>query len=469
MNSRLCKLFYTILMVNVSVWLFYLVAVDQWRIEEERDAVRVKPRIAHRRKASDISKGSNNDFKAPYDPIDYSKREVFVLDDIPVFDFRRKLEIIVCDDCDFRSVSRSVYVYSVYYDVRRERHIRMVAIVASYNHGNVECIFHGNSTAVKASFQKSVEDHNLPFAAHLITCPVPDNVNADAIDKFGVIVVGNDSNEKEVVTTFSVSVPKPETRKREFTVCIPPLYDNVSVPKVVEFIEVTRMLGANFFTFYDYDIEERLRQVLKAYEDDGILEVKSWKHKFTHENVWYYGQSASVWDCMFHNMEATKYIALNDVDEFIVPRNSDNWHDMMKKMKGDLEDNVAAYRFRSVVFDNTRVKKPPDHDPEIRQLITLDTVVRDLVPNEMRSKMIVDPQRVKQAGIHHLAQAIDQQYVCRFVRDNDALLHHYRWFEKKDVDESALLIDQTMWNYSDKIMRAYDERKKWLKERNIYI
>ena len=54
----------------------------------------------------------------------------------------------------------------------------------------------------------------------------------------------------------------------EFAVCVPPLYGAITAGTLVQFVELTRLLGAQHFVFYVSDdvSDSALRRVLDRYE-----------------------------------------------------------------------------------------------------------------------------------------------------------------------------------------------------------
>lgn len=468
-HVKLNKCLFVFILVNLSVCCYYIMTV------ENSATVGTEVNV---RQGKDRSKRlhpqSFDDLNIPNDPIDYRKREVFDIKHLRPGRIAF-IEPEHCDTCDFIKVSKSVFIYSVYYDVRVGRHIRIVGIAVSLDHGDVKCMFEGNDTAVPAFFHKSQEDHALPFAAHLITCSVPDNVDTENLDQNGVTLVGQlelSNKITEIKTNVKVVVHKPVVPKREFTVCIPPLYGNLSLFGMVEFLEVSKILGAEHFVFYDYDVHKQLHSLLQTYEKAGTVTFKPWKHKFTHSHVWYFGQSASVWDCILDNMDTSRYIVLNDIDEFIVPRNADDWITMMEKINNETMlranvDNIAAYRFQSSAFDNSLISNPPSVSSKIKNLVTLEAIIRYKELNEQRSKLIVDPQKVLEVGIHHLARGLKKNHGYIVIQEKDAVLHHYRSFGLP-VKQKLLIIDKTMWKYEHKIIGAFEKQRSLLENFNIY-
>ena len=467
--KQLNRVLFVIILVNTIVCFYYLLYVydpggkSALVAEDHPKEQKIGRALRHRIQAVRTTKDPLN---IPGDPIDYSKRKMFRVVELDP-NFASIFEPESSPTSNFIKVSEFVHVYSAYYDIRNGGYIRRIGVSISLHHGVVKCVFPSNKTPVSTLFSKSGEDHSLPYAAQLISCAVPGNIDAEYIKQNGVVlmgIIGNDTIE----TKIEVNVPPNVTHKQDFAVCIPPLYGNISLTKRVEFISVSKILGVEHFTFYDYDMHENLTKLLNIYQDAGMVTVKPWKHTFTHTHLWYYGQSATVWDCMYHNMAYFNYIALNDIDEFIVPRSTDRWTEMIEKLKSSTLSSVAAYRFQSSAFDNTRVSSPPIHSPEVRQLVTLDTVIRDKTLNPMRSKLIVDPQKVFEVGIHTLYRPFTVADRLMMVDERDAILHHYRWFGM-DVKEEDVVEDRTIWKHFDNITSVMDEQRKWLKTKDIYI
>lgn len=371
----------------------------------------------------------------------------------------------------FVKIGNKVFVYSAYYDERKDRNVRLVSIAATKSQPPVLCIFKGG-LIVNSTFYKTCEDHGKMYAAYLISCRVPDQVGRTDIREHGVTVVSRSGKNKEY-SHLSVNVPASSKPVHDFSVCVPPLYGNLSKPQLIEFIEISKILGANHFTFYIYDVDESIVRLLKSYGPE-VVDLRSWSHMFPEKILWYKGQSASIWDCLFNNMYSSHYIVFNDIDEYIVPRISDNWKTMMRVLNRKDDQNIAGYRFRSVVFDNSRAMIPPSFSDETKNYQTLGTIIRNKQGDIGRSKMIIDPRKVLELGIHHLSKALEDRYFTMNVKMDIGLIHHYRKFENPPIrrrgdktPRDRFIEDYTMWRFRDTIINAIRARMSILKKRKI--
>ena len=64
--------------------------------------------------------------------------------------------------------------------------------------------------------------------------------------------------------------------QKKYGICIPPVHDEISVGKIIEFLELTQILGASHFTFYDLSVFESVRNVLNYYQDLALVSVFPW-------------------------------------------------------------------------------------------------------------------------------------------------------------------------------------------------
>ena len=46
---------------------------------------------------------------------------------------------------------------------------------------------------------------------------------------------------------------------------------------LIEFLELSQLLGTSYFTFYDFQISENVSNLLKYYEGKRLAQVLSWK------------------------------------------------------------------------------------------------------------------------------------------------------------------------------------------------
>lgn len=108
------------------------------------------------------------------------------------------------------------------------------------------------------------------------------------------------------------------------------------------------LLGVSHFTFYNHTLGPRASCVLKHYMDEGItyanasnadgtttgrptISMLPWDLRMrSQKEIRTEGLFAALNDCLYRSMYRYQYVALVDLDEFIVPRHNDTLNDMIK-------------------------------------------------------------------------------------------------------------------------------------------
>ena len=62
----------------------------------------------------------------------------------------------------------------------------------------------------------------------------------------------------------------------DYWICIPTIFGNIRVADVVKFLEMSHLLGASYFTFYDYNISDSARKMFSSYQRKGLAQVCPW-------------------------------------------------------------------------------------------------------------------------------------------------------------------------------------------------
>jgi len=126
--------------------------------------------------------------------------------------------------------------------------------------------------------------------------------------------------------------------REKFAVCVPPLYGAITPTTLVQFVELTRLLGAEHIVFYISGVSESVRRVLDAYQADDVVTTIPWiLPAVVAQSVWYNGQLLAANDCLYRTSHAFQYVAFNDVDEFIVPHSAADWSLMLAELATSVE------------------------------------------------------------------------------------------------------------------------------------
>ena len=338
----------------------------------------------------------------------------------------------------FLEVFESVYVFSSYYDNRQETpFVRNVIIAKSGKniHEKLWCKFWDPSLDrwqfSELSFYETCENHLKVFAAYVGSCEIPENVEYD-----NIYISNKQETNIEKLTAINVIKNGRDKDPSGLSVCVPPLFGNIDSLRLLEFIEFSILLGIKHFTFYTQNITGNILKILKHYENAGLVTVINWSLTMAEEFIWYHGQSAAVWDCLYRNMYIFKHVAFIDIDEFIFPRHTETLTDFIQKQT---ERNyftypegteICAYRFESAYFDPINNEIPSnifDMSENIKNhLVTLNSVHRREVFSNIRTKMIVDPIKIFELGIHHVSKPMQEHFQVDYVTPDLGVIHHYR-------------------------------------------
>lgn len=279
--------------------------------------------------------------------------------------------------------------------------------------------------------------------------------------------------EAEIPITFPVYSTK------TFSVCIDsPLFGPVKPHTIIESIEINKILGAEFFTFYIYVAGQTTLQVLQEYARDGMVEVVlNWGHdplgRFTH----YFGQTLSINECAYRNMHRAKYLVYTDLDEFIVPKKSLGWAAMMTKIENF---EFGTYLFKHVYFfassSNTEKDKSANqmeftcngsYRVELPSFLTRKIRSRTIYPPRVKSKYITMPLYTSSIGVHEMFEHVDN--IKTYVVPSDfALLHHYRSTVGDEKLHEGIPDGHASAAYKEKIVAAMQKRLcRWHSSRKV--
>jgi len=237
--------------------------------------------------------------------------------------------------------------------------------------------------------------------------------------------------------------------RRQYGICIPPLHGEISVDRLIEFLELSQILGASLFTFYNFAASYEVVEVLNYYEDKGLARIYSWNlpSYIGKYDIHYFGQTLSIMDCLFRSMSQLDFVAFNDLDEYIVPLEQDNMIALLEKI---YQDEHCGHCFQSVIFDPVR------EDFQISPLMTQRVFHRTTDATPFWTKCVVNPRRIFEQGVHHVSKPIEDYYIVNEVDWRTARVFHYR----KCDDSHALMAPECSGVEEDKTMQKYGERLK---------
>ncbi|GFR98280.1 UPF0392 protein F13G3.3 [Elysia marginata] len=227
---------------------------------------------------------------------------------------------------------------------------------------------------------------------------------------------------------------QPTSYRLSFAVCVSPLFGDIPPSKLVEFIELSRILGADHFYMYNFSIPASVSLLLEHYKTTGLVTVMPFKFPAGVRKswVWYHGQLLANNDCLYRTMSRHDLVAFNDLDEFIIPHPARvrTWSEAFSSL---LTNDRSGFSFQSTFFHDSIPSRSRKHETYGSvanvlndDLITTRKTSRTRRLSTVRTKVMLCPWRVFEVGIHHISKQNREEWLSLSVDPSLAILHHYR-------------------------------------------
>ncbi|XP_039952957.1 uncharacterized protein LOC120769816 isoform X1 [Bactrocera tryoni] len=202
------------------------------------------------------------------------------------------------------------------------------------------------------------------------------------------------------------------------------------------------------------------------------------------------GLFAALNDCLYRTMHRYRYLAMVDLDEFIVPRHNDTLNELINSLNHRFRyRNLGAYSFQNAFFylqfpddplvtlahsqpqqQHSREQQPYAHtNPGLRASLVTQRKTRrrlKLHPQKQRSKYICKPESVIEAGNHFVWEFSPAKGSLN-VPPTDGILQHYRVceFGGNDCIKTPSVVDRTATKYVNRLVERVELVYKHLKQR----
>ena len=359
----------------------------------------------------------------------------------------------------FIEVEKGTLLYSAWFDDRQDQNYIQVLLLTSRrkNPPPLFCRFQsGSNSDTSSSVASSYYEINKKYSEkrygmfvasyalpkELIGTPCYVNISikltSEQRNSSVVLPVGNVKNQQCIINTY----------RGEYGICIPPLHGHISVDALIEFLELSQILGASYFTFYDFEISKNVSNVLNYYEGKGLAQVLSWKlpSYISESDVHYYGQIFAMQDCLFRSMNHLDFVAFNDLDEYIVPLQYGNISSVLRSIHKEKHCGHCFQSAKFVVSGHGRQNSWP---------VTQNVFNRIPKADPTRPKCVSIPKKVFEHGVHVIMQPLEGKYVTNNVDWNVARVFHYRECHDPTCEEK-LEEDKTMEKYGQRLSQRID-------------
>ncbi|XP_066951094.1 uncharacterized protein [Macrobrachium rosenbergii] len=256
-------------------------------------------------------------------------------------------------------------------------------------------------------------------------------------------------------------------------------YDDVS--GIAQFVSYyNSVLNVSHFYFYDLAIAPQVHELIESYRDLGLaFEVFPWNLPTSEwEELWDMGSLISLNDCVYRSSGKHSFVAVVDLDEFIVPKKTfrsleELYRNVLNFRKGNHGDAVLF----SNVFFCLDFKEPssPTNKNESFPIFKYTRRESRLWPPKTRSKMLVVPEAVVTVGHHMVHGFVSKTLTNRSSSKLFAVLHHYRVCEDihlgmfgtgKEVLGESTVRDLSMLQYKKVTMNS--KTMKLFKKKNLF-
>ncbi|CAF4903740.1 unnamed protein product [Pieris macdunnoughi] len=257
-----------------------------------------------------------------------------------------------------------VSLYAAYYDERAPQHyVRVLAIFHGRNLSSLEDLYcqtrvlhDGDSVEVVAAkpleiwwqdWDKSTNEVETPF---LLSCPLTEPLNNRADVSIVTEPCDNPTNG------FHIGPKTNNNYQRSFTICVKDMNFQKDISSsLIEWIETNRLLGAEVIDFYIDSVNKNTEATLRRYQSQGLVRLFQVPIKNTaRRSLWQRRRDhlVSYNDCLYRNILETEFIVPLDVDEVLVPKITNNWHGLLKRLplQGWDPHHHSAILVRNVFF-----------------------------------------------------------------------------------------------------------------------
>ncbi|KAL1130258.1 hypothetical protein AAG570_013196 [Ranatra chinensis] len=318
------------------------------------------------------------------------------------------------------------------------------------------------------------------FQPYLMACQIPKSYHNLVPSSVSLVekLCDNPTNNVRVIYNKPV-------KKKKFAVCVKGLdflHDDLSV-RLIEWIELLGLLGADKIFFYKLQVHPNITKVLNHYEKRGQVDVTpltlpggqpniaGFQHMYLVKKVNHKRQNELIPynDCLYRNLYAYEYVALLDVDEVIMPIKLSTWSELLDvilpKALAIRNESRASYNVRNVYFLDDLIHSHGWFKDIPQYMHMLQHVYRSknyTKPNQY-VKCFHNPERALILHNHFPLACLSSGCTSYSIETTDAQLQHYRADCVKTLKKSCIEfrenseIDTTIWKFKEALIsRATD-------------
>uniref|UniRef100_A0A3B3TNN4 Glycosyltransferase family 92 protein n=1 Tax=Poecilia latipinna TaxID=48699 RepID=A0A3B3TNN4_9TELE len=320
-----------------------------------------------------------------------------------------------------------------------KKEVRVIAIKLRREKVVLQCLLRCQDQQLvsKAAIRIHRDHFRFPYGTADVLCPVPSGCEAPthvAIAPAPIKDQGNVTSSVFKNTAVDASASTAVSCFHSFNVNI------YTVSQLVQNLEMLQLLGVNRVVVYKTNCSADVQRVLDYYSHKGLVEVIPWSlSKYLNVSrrarpsqspgdLHYFGQIPALNDCLYRSMYRSRYVALHDLDELILPQS--------KKYGAD----------RCYLFENNWI--PTDQWQNVSGVNILAHLYREpIVPILRRRnfKVIVNPRAVFATSVHGVLKAKKSSV---WVNRKIARMYHIKPRGQTSLKPQSLIYEGRLLSYS---------------------
>ncbi|XP_018430194.1 PREDICTED: uncharacterized protein LOC108802838 [Nanorana parkeri] len=177
--------------------------------------------------------------------------------------------------------------------------------------------------------------------------------------------------------------------------------------------------------------------------DRHLQTSKEWQYsKGLSSEISYFGQTATLNDCLYRNMYTSKFVLLNDIDEIILPVKDWDWSSLMESLQNEHPD-TSVFCIENHGFPTSINVSGFDLWPHLPGVNILHHSFREPINRKLFNgrKMIVNPIDVFQTSIH---SALKHRGEWKNVEQDMAITFHCTQKRSRDIPTEKLIPDNIL-------------------------
>ncbi|XP_076013558.1 uncharacterized protein LOC143006118 [Genypterus blacodes] len=364
---------------------------------------------------------------------------------------------------------------SAYMDQRRKSwDVRIIGIFRRDSIQPLHCLFycedHLSSNLTQANILQHSDNFGFPYTTTDVLCEIPKKCRATH-----VTLVPNKEAGKHTflpIRNQKTNGDEPQHFDFNFTVCISTLFgDYNNVLQFAQTLEMYRLLGVNRVVIYNTSCGPELDCLLRGYSQEGFVEIVPWPidHHLKPSHGWmfskhggelhYFGQLTTLNECIYRNMERSRYVLLNDIDEIIMPYKHNNLMSLMNELQLQHPKTGVFLIENRIFLKNHFEPSGKFHLPQwngVPGVNILEHIYREEPGRNVyhAHKMIVQPRMVQQISVHEPLEIFGGQFK---VPPDLCWMIHTRGAWRSELKLEELHVDTKLWNFTGKLIPNVDK------------